>query len=115
MRGSFNASRSSGSGLPASTVKLGKPNYRSTSDRHRQLVRILQIVPLVALACEQGFAKDFEFVVIGDTRPRFESESFRASPFDADLPVLHGASSVRLNPMDHGTDGYFLASFVRVG
>jgi 16S rRNA C967 or C1407 C5-methylase (RsmB/RsmF family) len=50
-----------------------------------------------------------------DIAKRFESESFRASPFDADLPVLHGASSVRLNPMDHGTDGYFLASFVRVG
>jgi hypothetical protein len=89
MRGSFNASRSSGSGLPASTVKLGKPNYRSTSDRHRQLVRILQIVPLVALACEQGFAKDFEFVVIGDTRPRFESESFR--PFERLIGKINGA------------------------
>jgi 16S rRNA (cytosine967-C5)-methyltransferase len=40
---------------------------------------------------------------------------FRAAPFDADLPVLHERCRLLLTPMDHGTDGYFLASFVRVG
>jgi hypothetical protein len=36
---------------------------------------------LAILACAQVCANDFEFVVIGDTRPRFESESFR--PFES--------------------------------
>lgn len=39
---------------------------------------------------------------------------FRAAPFDAPgLACVAGASSIRLLPWTHGTDGYFLASFVR--
>ncbi len=37
----------------------------------------------------------------------------RPSPFDSDLPVLASQETVRLLPHVHGTDGYFLASFVR--
>lgn len=38
------------------------------------------IVALAALAWVPAFGSDFEFAVIGDTRPRFESESFK--PFE---------------------------------
>src|SRR5450631_1171591 len=41
----------------------------------------LTIPMLVALLSGTGLADDFEFTVIGDTRPRFESESFR--PFES--------------------------------
>ena len=42
-------------------------------------VRLVTLM-LLALASVRVSAGDFEFVVIGDTRPRFESESFR--PFE---------------------------------
>ena len=41
--------------------------------------RLLTLM-LVAQASAAFSAADFQFVVIGDTRPRFESESFR--PFE---------------------------------
>ncbi len=46
-----------------------------------KLCLLIQFYLVVALlVCTSGLAADFEFVVIGDTRPRFESESFR--PFE---------------------------------
>lgn len=37
------------------------------------------------------------------------------TPFDADLPRLAGKTAVRLLPHEHGTDGYFIASFTVPG
>lgn len=37
------------------------------------------------------------------------------TPFDADLPLLAGKTAVRLLPHEHGTDGYFIASFTVPG
>ena len=42
---------------------------------------VLLLLVLLELASAPLSAGDFEFVVIGDTRPRFESESFR--PFES--------------------------------
>jgi 16S rRNA C967 or C1407 C5-methylase (RsmB/RsmF family) len=33
---------------------------------------------------------------------------------NSDIPLLQGKTSLRLLPHEHGTDGYFLASFRRV-
>jgi hypothetical protein len=45
------------------------------------------LLALLTLACGAVFAGDLEFVVIGDTRPRFESESFH--PFEALIPKIN--------------------------
>src|SRR5512133_113919 len=45
----------------------------------------LAISPLMLAACALG--AEFEFVVIGDTRPRFESESFRQ--FELLIPKIN--------------------------
>jgi 16S rRNA (cytosine967-C5)-methyltransferase len=33
------------------------------------------------------------------------------APFDAELPLFAGKSELLLSPAEHGTDGYFIASF----
>ena len=41
-----------------------------------------------------------------------------AAPFDAEIATKlapAGASSFRLSPLEHETDGYFVASFVKRG
>jgi len=58
---------------------------------------------MVALACLRVSASDFEFVVIGDTRPRFESESFR--PFEgliSRINALKPALVVNLGDLIYG-------------
>ena len=69
--------------------------------------RLLTLM-LVALASAAVSAADFQFVVIGDTRPRFESESFR--PFEgliAKINSLKPALVVNLGDLIYG---YGLAS-----
>jgi 16S rRNA (cytosine967-C5)-methyltransferase len=39
--------------------------------------------------------------------------SLELAPFDAGLPLFEDKTQVRLLPNEHGTDGYFIASFVR--
>jgi len=58
---------------------------------------------LVALASVSVSAGDFQFVVIGDTRPRFESESFR--PFEgciARINALKPAVVINLGDLIYG-------------
>jgi hypothetical protein len=58
---------------------------------------------LLALASVPVSASDFQFVVIGDTRPRFESESFR--PFEGlitKINVLKPALVVNLGDLIYG-------------
>ena len=67
-------------------------------------MKALGIIPvLAALAWLPVSAGDFEFVVIGDTRPRFESESFR--PFEsliAKINSLHPDLVVNLGDLIYG-------------
>jgi hypothetical protein len=66
------------------------------------------ILVLMELASARTSANDFEFVVIGDTRPRFESESFR--PFESlitKINTLKPALAVNLGDLIYG---YGLAS-----
>jgi 16S rRNA (cytosine967-C5)-methyltransferase len=37
-----------------------------------------------------------------------------AAPFDSELDVLRDRTQLRLTPAEHGTDGYFMACFVRL-
>jgi predicted MPP superfamily phosphohydrolase len=61
------------------------------------------ILALMELASARASAGDFEFAVIGDTRPRFESESFR--PFEGlitKINTLNPASVVNLGDFIYG-------------
>lgn len=61
------------------------------------------ILALAGLAAVRVWAGDFEFVVIGDTRPRFESESFR--PFEsliARINALKPALVINLGDLIYG-------------
>ncbi len=61
------------------------------------------VLSAATLACARAVAGDFEFAVIGDTRPRFESESFR--PFEsliAKIDALKPALIVNLGDLIYG-------------
>ena len=61
------------------------------------------IVAIVTLAWVPALGSDFEFVVIGDTRPRFESESFK--PFErliVKINALSPALVVNLGDLIYG-------------
>src|SRR3974390_1131769 len=65
--------------------------------------RRIVLAPLAVLICFPAFAGDFEFVVIGDTRPRFESESFQ--PFEnliTKINALKPALVVNLGDLIYG-------------
>jgi Calcineurin-like phosphoesterase len=63
----------------------------------------LTLLPLAALAAVPVWAGEFEFVVIGDTRPRFESQDFR--PFEAliaKIDTLNPALVINLGDLIYG-------------
>jgi hypothetical protein len=65
--------------------------------------RFIWLLLLVELARARGSSAQFEFVVIGDTRPRFESESFK--PFEtliARINSYHPALVVNLGDLIYG-------------
>ncbi|HVV73424.1 MAG TPA: metallophosphoesterase, partial [Verrucomicrobiae bacterium] len=68
---------------------------------------------LIALALFSGSpvhlrAGNFEFVVIGDTRPRFESESFK--PFEGLIPVINATKPALVVNLGDLIYGYGLPS-----
>ncbi len=54
------------------------------------MLRLRLKLLFLVLACGQSLAGQFEFVVIGDTRPRFESENFRQ--FERLIPKINAAN-----------------------
>src|SRR5579859_2464918 len=63
---------------------------------------------LATLASASVPAADFEFVVVGDTRPRFESESFR--PFESLITKINAAKPALVVNLGDLIYGYGLAS-----
>src|SRR3954471_7850548 len=62
----------------------------STPKRKVGTIRLLPLaLVFLALSLAQPRASEFEFVVIGDTRPRFESENFR--PFESLIHKINAA------------------------
>jgi len=58
--------------------------------RGKGVKRRLAILAFLTLAWVPALGSDFEFVVIGDTRPRFESESFK--PFERLIVKINAAN-----------------------
>jgi hypothetical protein len=58
-------------------LPVSETRYQGSWSGHRSRLCLLLLAVAAMMPQAGGLAGSFEFVVIGDTRPRFESEDFR--------------------------------------